>query len=595
MIRVWLSFLVSLLLTGALVLGAGGETPGESPGRTLHVSPQALPGIADNAQFRTISEAAARVAPGDTVLIHGGIYRELVVIEKSGTAEKPIKFLAAPGEYVVLTGADEITGWEKADAEKQIYKTAWPHAFIIWNENNTHPDDEYHVVIGRAEQVFINGYLLHQVLRREEMSRGSFYIDLAAKQLYVWGYSDEDLNQKGRVEASIRDRIWELRGNYVHVRGFRFRYAANRAQQGSAQFRGDNNVIEDCVFERTNGIGAVFGGQSVVVRNCTFQDNGQMGFGAGRAHKLLMTGCLVRNNNTKGFDRGWEAGGNKIVFTRGAVIENSMFIENRGHGLWFDIGNEDNEVRNCLFADNEDCGIFYEISYGLHVHDCVFIGNGFADSDGAWGASCGISLSSSPGCVIERNLIVGNKEGFNFREQERSTPHIRDAQAEEEERRDFPIWNHDELIRNNVLAYNRDAQAWGWFDVEDQRHWPVALQGPPIVSTREPDEPAWEGPSGLTLEQLKLTFQGNVYFAAPNQGFFNWSADWDKQYRQYTKLEDLRQELKLDTDSVVAEPIFADIIARDFRVPADSVLLRMGCYPQGEVPGVKLGIKQPVS
>jgi len=51
----------------------------------------------------------------------------------------------------------------------------------------------------------------------------------------------------------------------------------------------------------------------------------------------------------------------------------------------------------------------------------------------------GISLSSSPGCGIEWNLIVGNGEGFNFREQTRTTPTIEDRVGR-------PVWNHDQLI-----------------------------------------------------------------------------------------------------------------------------------------------------
>jgi hypothetical protein len=574
---------ISLLLTSSLLPLEAGVANGEGQACIWHVSQQELPGIAADAQFRTISEAAARVEPGDTVLIHGGTYRECVVVEKSGTAERPIRFVAATGEHVVVTGADEIAEWEEADPERQIYRTPWRYDFITWSETRTHPDDEHHLLIGRAEQVFVDGYLLHQVLSRDEMSRGTFYVDLDAKQLYVWGYSDDALGKRARVEASTRDVIWDLRGDYVRVRGVRFRYAANHAQQGAAQFRGDHNVIEDCVFERTNGCGGVFGGEGVVVRNCTFQDNGQLGFGAGRAHNLLMTGCTVRNNNTKGFDRGWEAGGNKIVFSRGVVIENSMFVENRGHGLWFDIGNEACVVRNCLIADNEDAGIFYEISYGLHAHDNVITGNGFADSDGAWGASCGVSLSSSPGCLIERNLIVGNKEGFNFREQGRTTPRIEGAELNDEERPDYPIWNHDEIVRNNVLAYNRDAQVWGWFDIGDQRHWPAATQDP-VSMEREERQPA-----GLTLEKLNLAFENNVYYAGPGQGFINWGTTWDEKSRRYASLGEVRAELELDRGSVSAEPDFADITARDLRVPADSSLLAMGCYPRGEVPGVRIG------
>ena len=101
----------------------------------------------------------------------------------------------------------------------------------------------------------------------------------------------------------------------------------------------------------------------------------------------------MRRNNAKEFDRGWEAGGDKVCLSRGVVIEGSRFEDNQGSGIWFDIGNEECTVKNCLIADNDDAGIFYEISYGLHAHDNVIVGNGFADTPGSWGASAGICLS----------------------------------------------------------------------------------------------------------------------------------------------------------------------------------------------------------
>ena len=104
---------------------------------------------------------------------------------------------------------------------------------------------------------------------------------------------------------------------------------------------------------------------------------------------MLITGCEVRNNNVKGFGRGWEAGGDKLVLCRDVIIENSRFADNRGNGIWFDIGNENCVVRNCLIADNEDAGIFYEISFGLHAHDNVIVGNGFRETPGSWGAARG--------------------------------------------------------------------------------------------------------------------------------------------------------------------------------------------------------------
>lgn len=303
-----LSAVPCLALTGVFLCVWGVALCEGAQGRTWHVSQQRLPGIGEGLQLRTISEAAQRVEPGDTVVVHGGVYREAVVEEKSGTSERPIGFLAAAGEHVVVTGADRITEWERADPDRRIFSTVWPYRFITRNDRYAHPNDDYHLLIGRAEQVFWNGYALHQVLARDQMSRGSFWVDLEAGRLYIWGYGNEEMDEVGVVEASTCDVIWESKGDYVQVRGLRFRYAANRAQQGAVRFSGNHGLVEDCVFEKANGSGAAFSGQDIVVRRCTFEDNGQLGFGASRAHRLLLTGCTVRSNNTKGFSRDWEAG-----------------------------------------------------------------------------------------------------------------------------------------------------------------------------------------------------------------------------------------------------------------------------------------------
>ncbi len=538
-------------------------------GKDVHVSQKKLTGDEEIVQVRTISGAIELVQPGDTVMIHNGIYREMVTIEKSGLPDKPITLQTAVGATVIMTGADQISEWTRVPGEDNLFNTPWPHKFIIWNEQHTHPNDDYHLLIGRCEQVFINGYALKQVLERDKLSRGTFFVDLDDERLYVWNDDNQDiLNKKATIEASVRDRILSVKGDHVVIKGFRFRYAANRAQQGAVEFSGNYLTVEDCFFECTNASGAAFRGEDITVRRCTFQHNGQLGFGAGRAHRLRMTGCTVRNNNIKGFDRGWEAGGNKLCLCRGVVIENSTFIKNRGNGIWFDIGNEDCAVRNCLIADNEDAGIFYEISYSLHAHDNVIVGNGLADTRSAWGANAGISISSSPNCIVERNLLIGNKEGFSFREQTRSTPRIANRKSE-------PVWNHDHVIRNNVIAYNRDAQTWGWFDISDNRHWPARS------NEIEADQ--------LSLKQLSFTLKDNLYFAGPGADLFNWGVTW-KKHKRYQNLEQVQKELGLEQDSKVSEPFFNDFASMDFRIPADSQAIAMQCYPRGSIPGVQLGI-----
>jgi hypothetical protein len=140
----------------------------------LHVSPNELTDIDQQQQVRTISRAADIVEPGDTVIIHNGIYREAAVIEKSGTFNNPITFQAAVGASVIMTGADRITEWSEVKGDEHIYSTPWPHKFITWNKHSTHPHDDYHRLIDRCEQVFVNGYALRQVLDRDKLSRGTF-------------------------------------------------------------------------------------------------------------------------------------------------------------------------------------------------------------------------------------------------------------------------------------------------------------------------------------------------------------------------------------------------------------------------------------
>lgn len=586
LMRVFLSWLLALSCSVSAatyeVANRNPQASDEGPGTT-------------HRPWKNIAKAVEKLKPGDTLLIRGGIYRERVLVKLSGNEQAPIRLAAAPGEQVVLTGADQIASWKKSNPESQIYMTPWPHRFNTHSKTMTHPGDEYHRVIGRCEQIAVNGYLLRQVPSGSQLAPGSFFADVTNQVLCVWDSANRDLNQV-LVEASVRQEILRVQGDFVQLSGLRFRYAANPAQRGAVVLAGRHNVMEDCRVERMNASGATFAGENAVVRRCVFRDNGQLGFGANRAHRLLFTDCLVENNNTKNFDRGWEAGGNKLVLCREAVLQRSRFVRNHGNGVWFDIGNEDCTVRQCLIAENDDSGIFYEISFNLRAHDNVIVGNGFAATGGAWGAQAGISVSSSPGCLIERNILLGNREGLNFREQARTTPTI-------DSRKERPVWNHDEVIRHNIIAFNRDAQVWGWFDVQDNRHWPAdnSEKGPPSLepTASQPADIAAafqttnhdSQPQDLALEKLRLQFLANCYFAAPGQGWFNWGVTW-KRHKRYGCLNDYQSELGIDRGSQVMDPGFAHAHQMDFRLPKEVMAHLKESYPQGFIPGVVLGEKQ---
>ncbi len=311
------------------------------------------------APWRTIQRAVDALKPGDTALIGPGIYRETITVKSGGTADKPVALAALPGARVVVTGADRLgDGWTKAPGgQDPVYVRDWPHLFPIAHRDGTpiltHPNDRRHELVGRAEQVMEGGRLLRQVLRREHLAQGTFFADLPAKKLYVWLRGGGDPGRT-EMEASTRANWLVSNASHVHVRGITFRYAANHAQRGAFSVRRPEGaepprgwVVEDCVFERANAVGASFSGEGHTFRRCVFQDNGQLGFGTSRCHDTRMLDCGIYRNNTKGYSTGWEAGGLKVTLSRGFVMDRCRAVDNRGVGIWYDIGNEKSELSYC--------------------------------------------------------------------------------------------------------------------------------------------------------------------------------------------------------------------------------------------------------
>ena len=89
--------------------------------------------------------------------------------------------------------------------------------------------------------VFAEGYALHQVLRREQMSRGTFFADTDNKKLFVWLSNNFKLDGKPdwapRIEASTRGEVWRVNGAYVSTRGLRFRYPRCASAGAKRRFR----------------------------------------------------------------------------------------------------------------------------------------------------------------------------------------------------------------------------------------------------------------------------------------------------------------------------------------------------------------------
>jgi hypothetical protein len=241
-------------VTAVLTLAPAFSAPRLASAEIYHVAqrhPEASdenPGTRER-PWKTLTRAAGALRPGDTARIHAGLYREVVRPARSGTAESPITYAAADGEEVVITGADVVAGWTRVKGEVWK-KTPWRHRFA------THPNDQRHRLIGRCEQVIVEGQLLRQVAAVSDLERGTFCALPGEETLHVRladGTSPED----HLVEASVRPVCFGLgwggeARHHVRLRGLTIRYAANMAQRGAIWADGDGWSIEDSTIEWTN-------------------------------------------------------------------------------------------------------------------------------------------------------------------------------------------------------------------------------------------------------------------------------------------------------------------------------------------------------
>jgi len=481
------------------------------------------------------------------------------------TKDSPITYQAAEGELVVITGADVFTDWKPVDGMKGVYK------FEPWKLNSTvHGAEE---PVGRQEQVIVDGKLLRQVLALSEMEPGTFFSDTKNDVLYIH-LPDGDDPARHAVEVSVRNRCFGMRFretgiDYIHVRGFVMRYGRNMAQRGLLYATGKGWVIEDNIIEWSNGCGMTIIGEGHIVRNNIMRYNGQLGLGAAPVRCVFENNKLLYNN-VKGYPTGWEAGGCKIVHAYETTMTGTVAVGNDGPGIWFDIDNRKSMVSENLCADNTRAGIFIEISGrgGIKLLRNLCFRNGLRD--GKWG-SAGILLGESESCIVEGNILVGNKEGFAIR---MHGP----REFKGREGKQVSYYTRDHIVRRNVIAYNRDYQIAIWAD--------NALFGRhpnPQVIEKEKTKPA------LDPEKLNIVIDENFYYGlwrtkegARERGLFLYGPTWRPRHELFQSLRKWQSAHSFDAKSIFVKPEFVDWQKGDFRLKPSSPLRKY--FSSGEFP-----------
>ena len=221
--------------------------------------------------FLTIDKAASVAQPGDSIIVHEGIYREEITHINTGLSEsRRISFEAAKDEQVIIKGSEEITGWQQIDGsiwkveiDNKIFKDFNPFATKLFGDWLAVDNDK------SLGQVYLNDQSLFEVSEYEQLTDPKLVeetldhwtnkqvtYDYKDQSIYVWYAKVEkdittiyvnfhDYNPNNEVtEINVRKsafRPFKMHTNYITIRNFEI---ANVATQWSPPTAAQTGMID---------------------------------------------------------------------------------------------------------------------------------------------------------------------------------------------------------------------------------------------------------------------------------------------------------------------------------------------------------------
>ena len=128
--------------------------------------------------FATIHHTLAVVAAGGTVVVRGGTYRESL-----GAIKHKVTLEAYPGEQPWVKGSVQVDPSTFTPSGG-----AWSMPFTTSMCDTCYPSgalDPLYPAAGYPEQVFVDGAPLRQVLNKDVLGPGAFYVDRSAGLLWL--------------------------------------------------------------------------------------------------------------------------------------------------------------------------------------------------------------------------------------------------------------------------------------------------------------------------------------------------------------------------------------------------------------------------
>lgn len=415
--------------------------------------------------YRTLTYAMRQLQPGDRLIISEGTYRETIRFPNRNwsSSSKPT-VLEASGR-VLIKGSDIVGGWSSLGNGRFV--RSWPE---------------------ETAQVFVNGTELQQIGgslfgsaspdkfmwpgrksgNYDSMPVNSFYYDKASRRLFIRTAQNSLNGQTVEVSKRMFSMFGEHLAN-VTVRGLEFEHGNTSPfnRSGLVTMIGSKIHLDNLKIMRADAVGLEIMGTDNQITNSESSYNGQVGMKA-RGQRAELSGNVTNYNNTRGFNKWWEAGGVKFTGLGGlqnSIVTGHTAIGNQGDGIWFDWRNLNNRVENSIVALNTGFGIHYEASDRGIITNNTVVSNG----------QRGIYLPHSSNSVVAFNLVAGHTlQGIVVIDEG-----VRDKTGA------FDLKPKNNKIFGNVMAWNKGA-----------------LILPADVNTNKSDANLFIGSAGDTLMQL---------------------------------------------------------------------------------------------
>ncbi|MFA9390830.1 MAG: right-handed parallel beta-helix repeat-containing protein [Prolixibacteraceae bacterium] len=408
----------------------------------------------------TINQAAQLVQSGERVLIHAGVYREMIQPLTGGhSASKMILFEGAEGENVIVSGARV---WEAKWQQKQvliselsdetlsyawsrkIWKAELPEQlfennYLPFQLKNIEPSDfplmpwaqlctdkaPYQLTRGL---LFQNGKRMVQLESYGDLTRipGSFWVHPNGKAVHIHSFENGDPNTS-IFEIGVQSHLFNPQKvglAYLHIKGITFEKCANgflRSSTGAVNAKGGHHwIIENNTIRQVNSSGLEFGYVAfekgdpstmnqqprlddnlggMMIRNNIIQHCGTAGMRSYMVKDAIVENNTIADCGWHDAENYWEVAAIKLLRCDHTLVNGNLIYNMQGgNGIWLDWDNRYSRVTGNVIYDVQTVqgAIFIEASIVPNLVDNNFIWN----IDGN-----GIYLNDTDQAIVVHNLV----------------------------------------------------------------------------------------------------------------------------------------------------------------------------------------------